>query len=116
MSLEAFLHEKRIDAEAFRRAQPAHFAALEALLAQAGKASFDQQKKFLFNPLRREYPLAVPAEAPGAAPPARRPLPLKKAAAPEPEAPPQPPADAPPPARKKPLLRTLPPDAPQRTE
>ncbi|MFN0203580.1 MAG: hypothetical protein ACKVTZ_18785 [Bacteroidia bacterium] len=60
MTFEEFLTAKRIDIEAYRAARPSEWTGFEALYAQIGAKSFDQQKKFLFNPLRLIFPSKLP--------------------------------------------------------
>jgi hypothetical protein len=88
MSLEDFLRQKRIASDAFRAAQPAEWAEYERLLRELGPISFDYQKKFFFNGLRREFPLLpeAPAAAEASPAPERKKLILKRPAAPVPEA------------------------------
>ena len=59
---ESFFHEKRIDLAALKSDRKEFCEELEALFEQVGPQSFDQQKKFIFNPLRLDYPLKVPIE------------------------------------------------------
>lgn len=116
ISLEDFLRKKRIAPDAFRAALPEEWAEYERLFQEMGPVSFDYQKKFFFNGLRRAFPLppepALPAEAPAA--PERKKLILKRPASTAPEAEaaeaPQPEAPAAP-ERKKLVLRPAAPPA-----
>lgn len=81
MDLSQFLEQKRIDAAAWKAARPEEFAKLEGIFAIAGPVSFDQQKKFLFNPARLAFPLPperVAALEKAARPSASEGLPKKK--------------------------------------
>lgn len=51
----AFLHAKRIHAQAWQQSRPDEFLALEQAFLLMGKASFDARKKFIFNELRKEF-------------------------------------------------------------
>ncbi|MEL6632330.1 MAG: hypothetical protein AAFQ83_12705, partial [Bacteroidota bacterium] len=63
MDFEAFIKEKKIDPASFQAKRPKVWAAWRDLFAAIGAQSFDHQKKFEFNPLRRMFPLAFdPAE------------------------------------------------------
>ncbi|MEM0999854.1 MAG: hypothetical protein AAGN35_22570 [Bacteroidota bacterium] len=54
---EEYLRQKRIDPQQFREALPEEWNALVREFLAAGEKSFDQQKKFLLNPWRSEFPL-----------------------------------------------------------
>lgn len=58
-TFETYLQSKKIDANAFQRAEPERFREWEILYSQVHVASFEAQKKFLINPTRRKYPLPV---------------------------------------------------------
>jgi len=77
MKLEEFLDKKRIDAKRLRQERPGLWAAWEKLFERLGPASFDQQKKFDFNPLRLSFPSQKPIEESSPAKPKKK-LPLKK--------------------------------------
>jgi hypothetical protein len=62
MSLADFLVQKRIDAAAFRQAEPERWREWEEIFESVSPASFVAQKLYLINPVRRKYPLAA-AEA-----------------------------------------------------
>ncbi|NOK86099.1 MAG: hypothetical protein GFH27_549397n47 [Chloroflexi bacterium AL-W] len=57
MDFHDFLYRKRIHAEAFQQARSGEYDDLAALYQAVGVKSFDQQKKFIFNPLRKIFPL-----------------------------------------------------------
>ncbi|MEL7341958.1 MAG: hypothetical protein AAGM67_15865 [Bacteroidota bacterium] len=96
-AFQQFLYQKRIHAEAWKSARSEEYEKLEVLFGKMGSNSFDQQKKFLFNPVRLEFPLpeelvpppvkkakpALPKKSPTAAaskpsPPLKGKLPLTK--------------------------------------
>ncbi len=56
-SFTDFLHRKRIFAKAWQQARPEEYQNLERLFTEMGETSFDQHKKFLFNPTRLQFPL-----------------------------------------------------------
>ncbi|MEO0898006.1 MAG: hypothetical protein AAFY71_16475 [Bacteroidota bacterium] len=62
MRLEDFLTQKRIDVESFKTAQPDLWAKWESLFQQISPQSFDQQKKFEFNPIRLAHPSKEPIQ------------------------------------------------------
>lgn len=53
-----FLKKKKIDAEKFLSHEPELFFKWQEVFLSVGEVSFDQQKKFLFNKLRRQFPLS----------------------------------------------------------
>ena len=57
-----FFREKRIDLEALQKSRKTLCDELEQTFVQLGAQSFDQQKKFIFNPLRLDFPLDIPIE------------------------------------------------------
>lgn len=57
-SLAAFLEQKKIDVEQLKAQEPELWQEWEQLWQQMSPASFDMQKKFLFNRLRRRFLLA----------------------------------------------------------
>lgn len=57
-----FFREKRIDIEALKKSREVLYDELEQTFLQIGAQSFDQQKKFIFNPLRLDFPLDLPIE------------------------------------------------------
>lgn len=63
---DAFLLEKKIDAQAFKNADFAQWEKLKLLYDQVSPSSFTAQKLFLINPIRRRFLLkeeAVKSEA-----------------------------------------------------
>ncbi|HEU5289820.1 MAG TPA: hypothetical protein VFU05_04195 [Cyclobacteriaceae bacterium] len=60
MNFEEYLISKKIDASAFRNAEPARWAEWEAEFGQIHPSSFTSQKLYLINPIRRKYPLQEP--------------------------------------------------------
>lgn len=58
-TFESYLQSKKIDAKAFQLGEPTRFAEWEVLYSQVHVASFEAQKKFLINPIRRKFPLPV---------------------------------------------------------
>lgn len=59
MEFEEFFKKKRIDMVALKQVQSALFSEFETHFNQMGEKSFDHTKKYWFNKLRREFPLAV---------------------------------------------------------
>ena len=59
MEFEEFFKKKRIDLVALKQVQSALFSEFETHFTQMGEKSFDHTKKYWFNKLRREFPLAV---------------------------------------------------------
>jgi hypothetical protein len=57
MQFEAYLEGKKIDAAAFRQAEPVRFVEWEQLYAQLHPESFTAQKLFVINGIRRKYRL-----------------------------------------------------------
>ncbi|MBO9641323.1 hypothetical protein [Siphonobacter aquaeclarae] len=55
MTFEEYLHQKKINAQAFAKAEPERFEEWKQLFAQLHPDSFTAQKKFLINPIRRKY-------------------------------------------------------------
>ena len=62
-AFEAYLGSKKIDSEAFRKAEPDLWNAWKSEFDQMHANSFTVQKLNLINPIRRKYLLAAP-EAP----------------------------------------------------
>jgi hypothetical protein len=58
MSFEEFFKKKRIDLAALERSEPALFSEFKTHFEQMGEKSFDHTKKYWFNKVRRQYPLA----------------------------------------------------------
>ncbi|MEM6261951.1 MAG: hypothetical protein AAGI38_05550 [Bacteroidota bacterium] len=82
---EDFLIQKRIDPQAFRMARSEEFAQYAFLFEKMGAKSFDHQKKFYFNLLRKEFLLAQIPEIAKVAPTTQKPV---KPAGPVTKAPP----------------------------
>lgn len=57
MTFEEFIAKKKIDLALFENAEPGLFAEFQSHYSQMGAKSFDHNKKFLFNKLRRTYHL-----------------------------------------------------------
>ena len=55
MEFEEYLKSKKIDEEAFRKADQARFEEWRTLFASMHPDSFTAQKKFLVNEIRRRY-------------------------------------------------------------
>jgi hypothetical protein len=51
----SFLKKKKIDSEKLKAEEPLLYKDWLKLFLVAGSNSFDQQKKFLFNALRKKY-------------------------------------------------------------
>lgn len=58
-SLDQFLHQKRIDAAAFKLAFPSIYTEFERALQQGGSMYLDAAKKFQWNALRLDFPWGV---------------------------------------------------------
>lgn len=59
-TFEAYLGSKKIDSEAFRKAEPDLWKAWKREFEQMHANSFTVQKLNLINPIRRKYLLAAP--------------------------------------------------------
>ena len=59
MNFEEFFKKKRIDLDALQKAEPGLFSEFKTHYAEMGEKSFDHTKKYWFNKIRREFPLAV---------------------------------------------------------
>ena len=57
MTFDEFLQKKKIDSGLFRSTRPDEWGKYCLLFDQMGEKSFDQHKKFYFNPLRLSFPL-----------------------------------------------------------
>ncbi|MBD2701620.1 hypothetical protein IC229_13295 [Spirosoma sp. BT702] len=55
MSFEAYLIQKKIDAERFRQEEPDRYVEWQREFEQMHPESFTVQKKFLLNDTRRKY-------------------------------------------------------------
>ena len=71
VNFEAYLISKKIDSEAFSKAEPGVWQLWKQEFEQMHPNSFTAQKLYLINPVRRKYPLkeqlapaAVASEAP----------------------------------------------------
>ncbi|GAB3182321.1 hypothetical protein [Telluribacter humicola] len=53
-----YLKQKKIDAQAFEKAEPDRFREWQELFGEMHPESFTTQKKFLVNDVRRRYLLA----------------------------------------------------------
>ncbi len=78
MAFEAFLLKKRIDSTLFRERRPEEWNKLSMLFEKMGEKSFDQHKKFQFNPLRLTFPLKEIPLVEEKAPTKQEKLPLRK--------------------------------------
>jgi hypothetical protein len=58
MTFEEFFKKKRIDLAALEQTEPTLFSEFEIHYDQMGEKSFDHTKKYWFNKLRRQFPLA----------------------------------------------------------
>jgi hypothetical protein len=58
MTFEEFFKKKRIDLVAFEPGEPTLFSEFKMHYDQMGEKSFDHTKKYWFNKLRRQFPLA----------------------------------------------------------
>jgi hypothetical protein len=58
MDFEEFFKKKRIDLPALEGSEPALFSEFKTHFEQMGEKSFDHTKKYWFNKIRRQYPLA----------------------------------------------------------
>jgi hypothetical protein len=59
MDFEEFFKKKRIDQAALEQGVPLLFLEFKAHFEQMGEKSFDHTKKYWFNKLRRQFPLAI---------------------------------------------------------
>lgn len=59
MDFEEFFTKKRIDMDALQKVEPSLFSEFKTQYAQMGEKSFDYTKKYWFNKLRLQFPLAV---------------------------------------------------------
>jgi len=55
MEFEAYLKGKKIDAAAFKKADPGRYTEWERIFETMHQDSFTAQKKFLINDIRRRY-------------------------------------------------------------
>ena len=59
MDFEEFFKKKRIDLTALQGAEPSLFSEFKLHYSEMGEKSFDHTKKYWFNKIRRQFPLAV---------------------------------------------------------
>jgi hypothetical protein len=59
MTFEEFFKKKRIDLVALKASESALFLEFDAHFGAMGEKSFDHTKKYWFNKLRRQFPLAI---------------------------------------------------------
>lgn len=59
MTFDEFFKKKRIDLTALQQAEPVLFSEFKAHFEQMGEKSFDHTKKYWFNKIRRQFPLAA---------------------------------------------------------
>jgi len=57
MEFEEYLKKKKIDPIQFRSKEQTKYESLKVYFDAAGFQSFDHAKKFLINPIRRQFPL-----------------------------------------------------------
>lgn len=53
-----FLKKKKIDPELFKKSEPNLYTEWLKIFLAVGVSSFDQQKKFIFNSMRKKYLLS----------------------------------------------------------
>lgn len=58
-TFENFLHMKKIDSEAFKKAEPEVWQEWKRHFEEMNPNSFTVQKLNLINPVRRKYPLTI---------------------------------------------------------
>jgi hypothetical protein len=58
MTFEEFFKKKRIDLAALEQGEAALFSEFKTHFEQMGEKSFDHTKKYWFNKIRRQFPLA----------------------------------------------------------
>jgi hypothetical protein len=63
VNFEAYLISKKIDSEAFRKAEPAVWESWNKEFEQVHPNSFTSRMLYLINPVRRKYPLKEPVPA-----------------------------------------------------
>lgn len=91
MNFEAYLISKKIDSEAFRKAEPAVWELWDEEFEQMHPNSFTSRKLYLINPVRRKYPLkeqvaaTVPSEIPSVSSTAAVPKVVKPVMRPKPK-------------------------------
>jgi hypothetical protein len=55
MTWEEYCKKKKINSEAFKKAEPERWLSLKTIFEQVHPNSFTEQKKFIINNLRRLY-------------------------------------------------------------
>jgi hypothetical protein len=92
VNFEAYLISKKIDSEAFRKAEAGVWQLWNVEFEQMHPNSFTSQKLYLINPVRRKYPLkeqvvaaAIPSETPSVSNPATAPKIAKPVMRPKPK-------------------------------
>ncbi|WP_226388903.1 hypothetical protein [Penaeicola halotolerans] len=60
MTFEVYLQQKKIDSVTFQQREPERWQAFKQVFDQISPESFTQQKLFLINQIRRNYPLVNP--------------------------------------------------------
>jgi len=63
MTFDEFFKKKRIDLAALEQGEPALFLDFKTHYGQMGEKSFDHTKKYWFNKVRRQFPLAPEIKA-----------------------------------------------------
>lgn len=63
VSLEEFLQKKKIDVAALKQHMPELWHKWQVLWHELSPQSFDVRQKFLFNRLRRRFPLSTAASS-----------------------------------------------------
>lgn len=74
MEWETYLTQKKIDAAAYSKGDPAQYEVFRELFYQMHPNSFTSQKLFLINDIRRSYPLIEKESAKTGAKAAARPV------------------------------------------
>lgn len=62
MDFHEYLHSKKIDSDAFKKANSSQWHEWKSVFDQVHPKSFTSQRLFLINPLRRQFPYDVPEE------------------------------------------------------
>jgi hypothetical protein len=63
-AFEQYLASKKIDAGAYRQAEPEQYRSFAGIFTQVSESSFTAQKLFLINKIRRRFPLEDTATKP----------------------------------------------------
>lgn len=56
MDFQEYLHSKKIDSDAFKKANPTQWNEWETIFDRISPQSFTAQKLYLINPIRRQFP------------------------------------------------------------